>query len=346
MRRFIAIYFLIILTSFVNYTSAQHLSQLYVETRVGYEGENVDGEMMDNNTGFKGQWLNLRIDGKILDNLTYSYRQRLNKNTSSSFFDATDWIHLDWQATAHLALSAGKQVVGIGGYEYDRAPIDLYYCSEFWGNVPCYQWGVSAAYDITAKDRLLLQFCNSPFNGFVSNNIYSWNLMWYGQHKWWETMWSLNMLQYTENSWINYIALGNRFNIIKGIHLDLDLMNRAASNQVFLGKDCSIMSELSIAPNDAMRYFVKYTYDVNKSGTSSDYLVLDGTEISMASIGVEGSPIKNKREMLRLFGCAAYGWGTNSNNSGAWQDRQLLFEIGLKWRLDVLSSINYISKNK
>ncbi len=33
-------------------------------------------------------------------------------------------------------VQGGKEVVAIGGFEYDRAPIDLYSCSVFWNNVP------------------------------------------------------------------------------------------------------------------------------------------------------------------------------------------------------------------
>lgn len=56
-------------------------------------------------------------------------RHRLNKkNNDASFFDATDWLYLAYRKD-NWELSAGKQVVAIGGYEYDAAPIDLYFCS-------------------------------------------------------------------------------------------------------------------------------------------------------------------------------------------------------------------------
>lgn len=317
------------------------IDQLYVETRAGFNYENIDGKTMDGPTGFKGQYLNLRFDGQIVKGLTFSYRQRLNKNSDRTFFDATDWLHVDWSPTDRFTLSGGKQVVAIGGYEYDRAPIDLYTCSEFWNNIPCYQLGVSASYNLGKGNSLLLQACNSPFRSWMGNNSYAVNLMWYGKVGIWETMYSANMMQYaTGNKWMNYIALGNRFLIANGLHVDVDLMNRAACGQTFFGKDFSVMTEVSYQPTNAVRTFAKYTYDQNKSGTDADVIVMDGTQLQMVAAGVEWNPIKEYREHLRLYAIASYNWGDNANPNGTMQDEQLKVEAGVKFRLDILEGIN------
>lgn len=320
------------------------VDDFYFETRMAYEAESLDGTMVDERSGFKGQYINMRLDGQITKGLTYSYRQRLNRHNNQTFFDATDWIHLDWKATDQLSLSAGKQVVGIGGYEYDRAPIDLYYNSEFWGNIPCYQLGMSAAYDVKPEDKILLQVCNSPFRGVAGNNTYAVNLMWYATHGIWQPIWSVNMMQYKRDGWINYIALGNKFTFNRNLSLELDLMNRASSHQTFLFKDCSLMSELSYSPSEAMRCFVKYTYDVNHSGTNADLTVLDGTEMNLVSAGFEGCPLKNYKKYLRLFAVAGYSWGTNANADAYNSDKQLRVQAGLKFRLDVLEGIKKLNK--
>ena len=99
---------------------------LQVETRVDYQREYLDGEAIKSNSGFKGKYLNVILNGTINDHWSYSYRQRLNKaHADQSFFDATDWIHLTYRLNDNWSFNGGKQVVGIGGYEYDRAPIDL-----------------------------------------------------------------------------------------------------------------------------------------------------------------------------------------------------------------------------
>ena len=321
------------------------ISQLYLETRLGFEWESIGSSTISEHTGFRGQYLNFRLDGQIVKGLSYSFRHRLNKNTSSSFFDATDWAHLDWTINDKFVLSAGKQVVAIGGYEYDRAPIDLYYNSEFWNHIACYQLGVSARYQIAPANSLLLQFCNSPFRALAGNNTYGINLMWSGKVGLWETLWSANIMQYTKKDWMNYVALGNRFHLGNRIRLDVDVMNRMVAHQKFFS-NYSIMTELSANPTKGLTVFGKYTFDKNSSGLDADYTVLDGTEISLISAGVEYSPIKNYREYLRLFAAAAYSWGENGNaDSGVLQDKQTQIQVGIKWKLDVLDSIKRIKSH-
>lgn len=334
----------IVAASAAQTADAQHISLFNIESRFGYELESFEGKVNNDNTGFKGQYLLFRIDGELTESLSFSYRQRLNKNTDQTFWDATDWFHVDWKATDWLTLSGGKQVVLIGGYEYDRAPIDLYYCSEFWNNIFCYQLGASAAVDVTTRDQLVLQLCNSPFRTWAGNNTYGVNLIWYGKHGVWETMSSVNMLQYSRTSWINYIAIGNKFNLSRSLSLELDLMNRAASGQTFLLKDCSVMGELSYQSDDKLRLFAKYTYDVNHSGIDADYMVMDGSELSLFSAGVEVQPIEKYRDSFRLFTACSYSLGTNSNPAGTMLNRQLLAEAGVKLKLDILSGLKKLNK--
>ena len=111
--------------------------RLQAETRIDYSGEQLKSD--DYKAGFYGRYLNVILSGTIGDKFSYAYRQRLNKaHADQSFFDATDWLYLNYAPSSNWQFSAGKQVVAIGGYEYDRAPIDLYFCSEFWNNIACY----------------------------------------------------------------------------------------------------------------------------------------------------------------------------------------------------------------
>ncbi|MBQ2400128.1 MAG: porin, partial [Muribaculaceae bacterium] len=188
---------------------------LKIEVRADYQREYNDGHSIEENCGFRGKYLNMAISGNINDHFSYSWRHRFNKmigSNGSSFFDATDWVWLAYNIN-NFEVSAGKQVVGIGGYEYDRAPIDLYFCSEFWNNVACYQFGVSGAYSFNeGKDKLMFQFCQSPFRT-INPDMYAYNLMWYGNHGIFSSIYSVNMMEYAPGRFINYISLGNKFTI-------------------------------------------------------------------------------------------------------------------------------------
>ncbi|MDE5689299.1 MAG: OprO/OprP family phosphate-selective porin, partial [Duncaniella sp.] len=291
---------------------------------------------VNDNTGFEGKYINFRLDGNITDGLSYSWRQRLNKpHKDASFFDATDWVYLNYDF-GRWSVAGGKQVVAIGGWEYDRAPIDLYGCSVFWNNVPCYQIGGSVSFRPSAADKLTFQLCESPFYTPENRNMYAYNLMWNGRHGIFEAIWSANLLEYAPDRYISYLALGNSFSFGK-VALELDLMNRAASRQTFFLRDMSVMGELAYAPTSRWKVFGKMTYDVNRTHSDADLCVAPGTEMKMAGGGLEFFPLANGRHTLRLHANLFYSWGSNGNRADVMQNKTMLVDFGVKWNMHILS---------
>ena len=332
----------------------QSLLNFRVEARGDYQHEYIQGATNDDATGFKGKFLNLRIDGNISEEFSYSYRQRLNKNHSdASFFDATDWVYLNWKKN-NFDISAGKLVVAIGGYEYDIAPIDLYFCSEWWYNVPCYQLGVSAGYSFNeGKDKFLAQICESPFRGDVAvvdadgnvvmkkqKDMYAYNFMWMGSHGWFNTLYSVNMMEYLPGKYVNYISLGNRFKFGK-FTIDVDLMNRAASGQTFLFSDVSAITTIAWRPTEKLNLFAKASYDVNNSGVEKDFIVSPGAEVTRVGAGVEYYPLKDGRNDVRLHAVGSFTFG-NDTPATALRDNNTYLSVGVTWKMDLFSIANKI----
>jgi hypothetical protein len=284
------------------------------------------------------------LNGKINDHWSYSYRQRLNKaHADQSFFDATDWLHLTYKLNDNWSFNGGKQVVGIGGYEYDRAPIDLYFCSEYWNNIGCYQFGVSATYTTNnGNDSFLAQICESPFN-FMNDDLYAYNLMWYGSHDWYNSIWSVNAQEIASGKHIYYIALGNEFRF-GNAKLQLDLMNRASDDHAFFFKDFSVMSELSYMVNENLNVFGRMSYDVNKTNSTADACVLSGTEMTRLGAGLEYYPLQEGNRNLRFHLYACHSFGKNGNPAGTMQDEQTFVDMGVKFKVDILSLTNKIFK--
>lgn len=305
------------------------------EVRIDYQRDWQDSHVVKNNTGFEGKYVNIRVDGRIAEGLTYSWRQRLNKHHGDgSFFDATDWVYIDYRLGA-WSFSGGKQVVAIGGWEYDRAPIDLYGCSVFWNNIPCYEIGASVAWHPTGSDKLMFQVCESPFFTPDNRDMYSYNLFWQGSHGLFSALYSVNMVEYRPGRFINYLALGNKFTL-GNVSLELDLMNRGAAHQTFFLKDVSVMGELSWRPARRWNLFGKATYDVNHSGNDADACVMDGTELTMVGGGCEYFPLVTDRQALRLHLNCFYSWGRNANLGNVMQDKTVLLDLGIKWNIDLL----------
>ena len=199
---------------------------LRIESRGDLQYENIDGNPIDAVNGFRGKQLNLRLNGTINDSWSYVYRQRMGKpNADASYFDAVDHINLTY-TTGNWAFTGGKQTVAVGGYEYDRAPIDFYFGSEYWYNMACYQWGVNAKYNLgtESKDAVTLQVVQSPFRG-VNPSMLSYNLMWTCSYGWVDYLHSINLLEYQPGKYVYFLALGYQFNL-GDFTLQLDFMDR------------------------------------------------------------------------------------------------------------------------
>lgn len=307
-----------------------------LETRFDYQRDWLDGKTVKDNSGFEGKFLNIRIDGNITDNLSYSFRHRLNRTIKdTNFWDATDWMTLYYNI-GRWSFSGGKEIVAIGGYEYDLPPIDVYAYSVFCSNINCYEVGASVGFKIKPDDILTFQFCESPFYTQDNRNMYAYNLKWNGHHGIFDAIYSANLIEYAPGRYINYLALGNKFTV-GNVSLTVDLMNRAASHQTFFFKDMSVGGELSWYPDSRWRIFGKMTYDVNKSGTDADMTVMNGTEMKLAGAGVEFYPFSNSRHILSFHADAFYYWGHNANAANSIQNKTMLASIGVKWYMNLLS---------
>lgn len=307
---------------------------LRLEARGDVQYENIGGHTIDGNTGFRGQQLNLRLNGSINDSWSYVYRQRMGKpNGDASYFNAVDHINLTY-TTGAWAFTGGKQSVAVGGYEYDRAPMDFYFGSEYWYSMACYQWGVSAKYNLgtESSDVLNLQITQSPFRS-VNPSMLSYNLMWTGSYGFLDILHSVNMLEYLPGKFVNYIALGHQLNM-GDFTLQLDWMNRAALSD-FGFDDFSVMADLSWSASEKLNVFGKFTYDLNKDNVV-DLCVLPGTELTRVGAGVEYFPIKNSRN-VRLHGTYSYAWGKNGNLAGTVWNNHSFVSLGVTWRMSILN---------
>ncbi len=321
------------------YEEDNEIFRLGIEARFDYLREAIDGTKINGNSGFKVRYFNLRMDGQITPKFSYSWRQRFNRmNTLSDFAHNTDWLHLTYRPTENWAISAGKQVVMIGGWEYDRAPIELYFCSEYWNNVACYQLGASVAYTTNeGNDTLTFQFCQSPYD-HAEADYFAYNLYWSGQHGFFSALYSLNFSQYAPGKYDAYVVLGNQFQF-GDAKLQLDLMNRGVSARELLFDNFSIMGEFSYLVADRVNLFAKATYDKVGNNYASGLFLYPGTEITRLGGGVEYYPLGHKGNRdIRLHAVYAHTLGNNTNPLPTAKNKQSYVTVGLTWKIDVLSA--------
>lgn len=358
-----------------NHSKAQDDNEVFrlgVEARFDWLNQTLDGNKQTDASGFKVRYFNLRLDGQITSKFSYSWRQRFNRaNSISEFAQNTDWLHLTYKPTENWAISAGKQVLMIGGWEYDRAPIELYFCSEFWNNVNCYQLGASVAYTTNSgNDTILFQACQSPYDTTSADvDYYAYNLYWSGSHGFYTALYSLNFMQYAPGKYDKYIALGNQFKFGDAT-IQLDLMNRGPKVKDLLFDNFSIMGEAAYLVADRVNIFAKATYDkIGNSSITASGLV-PGTELTRVGGGVEYYPLGGKgNRNVRLHAAYAHTFGVNTNFEpevdccgnvvmdangtpkqvfkGTARNGLGYLTVGLTWKIDILSAAErLINKTK
>lgn len=280
--------------------------------------------------GFEGQYLNFSMQGDISSRFHYRIRQRLNKGitSASSFFAATDFAWLSYDVTDRLSITAGKQAIGMGGFEYDYAPIDVYWWSEFCNQLLiCYEMGLSLQYNIQGQS-FLFQVTNSPFITSQSDGLFSYNLLWYGKIKSLSTIYSFNLVEYQRGKYVPYFNIGNRLTL-GSIEMEVDFMNRTAPDRPILFDDYTIVGQCRWPLNSRWSLMAKGGFDRNKDSkgiTVPSYaLVPAGTEYCYGLLGAEFFPLSDPSVRIHAF--------VGMDNT---EPKSIVFNAGATWRIHVL----------
>lgn len=305
------------------------VDNLFLDMRATFHQETVDGVY---NSQIQGEHLNLHILGHINPDIDYRIRQRLNKKVfdEKNMFNATDIMYINWKANSRWSFLFGKYAVLIGGYEYDAAPIDVYYYSKFCNNIyQGFTFCAISTYRFSDTQAIQAQICNSPLS-LGEKTCYAYNLAWNGQIlPAWKTIWTVNIVEDSKRNHINYISLGNHF-IFKDAILDIDIMNRAWFGQPqFFFSDMTLISKFIWSVGD-WNICAKAGYEwndinnVDSDGRAYDVVITPGTEYIYAGCGLEWFPLG--RDNIRLHGVYYRDSDQHRNN----------FELGLTWRIDVI----------
>lgn len=272
----------------------------------------MDKSGWNSNYGFHGQYFNFLLGGDIGDHISYFLRQRIiAKPGSVSFFDNTDFLYIQYRFNDQWAIRLGKEALYVGGYEYDAAPIDVYYYTHFWGEIHCFQLGVSASYtDKQKKNKIIFQFANSPHIYYEGSGdewkkgLFSYNLFWNGNFGVFSTLYSINLMEYERGSFVNYISLGNKLSFNKW-SIYVDYMNRASSFRYFF-RDFTVVGRLDwhVSPN--VNLFAKAGYDQNFAEDiwveiPKDPMMTPGFNYHFYGIGLEFRPLKYQDLRIHAF---------------------------------------------
>lgn len=304
-----------------------HVDEISVDARATFHQQTEAGVY---STHFQGDYFNIHIAGHLTDDISFRVRQRMNKKIDAENpFNATDLLWIRWQADPHWSVTLGKQPILIGGYEYDSAPIEVYYYSAFCSRLyQYYAFGASVSYSFCPGQELSLQFSPSPISSGLQD-AYSYNLYWNGHIlPRWQTLWSFNIVEDQYHRKMNYIALGNKFPL-GNLVVDLDLMNRASFKQErYLFSDWTVIMK-AIWTIGKWNLCTKVGYEqndaanVDETGRSYDTALPAGHNYLYGGCGVEYFPLGN--DLLRLHAVYFRDNHDSINN----------YDIGMTWRFNI-----------
>ena len=106
----------------------------------------IEGDLED--ASFKLNRVKLEILGSFSKQFSYHFRQSFNKYNNPHSLD-------------NFTLTAGKQDIALGGYEYYVNAIKVREYSEFNDNISCYQAGVAGRFNLSSTNELVLQVVNN-----------------------------------------------------------------------------------------------------------------------------------------------------------------------------------------
>lgn len=114
---------------------------------------------------FRMKDLKIDITGDVTDRLFYWYRQRLNGNEGSqpleNLPESIEYAYIGYRLSDRFTLTAGKQDVFFGGFEYDPNPLEIYEYSDMNEYILSYLTGIGLAYQATPSQEIRLQVTNS-----------------------------------------------------------------------------------------------------------------------------------------------------------------------------------------
>lgn len=299
--------------------------------------------------GLNGKYFNIAVGGEFCNHFEYFFRQRVVANPGSvSFFDNTDFLYLQYNIK-RWSLRAGKEALAVGGFEYDAAPIDVFFYTKLWGSIYCFQPAVSAFYrDKSGHHQITLQIGNSPYVHSNINNmsalgsewkkgLLAYSFMWNCTYPHFKAIYSVNMFERERGKFVNYISLGNKI-IFDHFDWYIDYMNRAAVYNKYFS-DFTVVSCMNIYFNHG-NIFIKGGYDQNKSEdfgveNPKEIMVKPGQQYYFYGLGVEIFPTKDKSVRLHAYVANAQTIETDTEQHKT-RANNLSACIGVSWNIDFL----------
>jgi len=220
---------LLSLTAFAQHKESQNILDkllwddkmlnIMLDTRVDFQ-TTFNGSDLDEAT-FHGQTFKLWLVGEIIPGIRYRVRHRLNKPQSplrEGYSAATDQAWLAFDLGQKWTITAGKQSVQFGTFEYDYNPADIYQPTMAFDDLDAYKTGINVAYRFLGQ-TMNLQLVNSDAPQFARDDYkkkaLAVNVLWEGSllNGMVKTRWGYGAFQHSKSKFYNWLTAGTQLNI-------------------------------------------------------------------------------------------------------------------------------------
>lgn len=183
-----------------------------------------------NSLSFNGQTLKVWFAGEIVPGVRYRVRHRLNRPQTplerDNLSGATDHAWVAFDLGPNWTITAGKQSVQLGTFEYDYNPADIYLGTEIYNDFDGYKTGVDVAWKFLGQ-TLHAQIVNSDSPQFASpeygSRAMAGSVLWEG-HLFdgaLDTRWGYSAFQHTGRKFYQWVTAGAQLDA-GGLRAELD----------------------------------------------------------------------------------------------------------------------------
>ena len=201
---------------------------IYFNTHVSFQ-DRFNGD--DSGASFVGRQLRFEMLGNITKHWGYRFRYRLNRpgvQQSDNFSNNIDFMMIRYKFNDRFELTAGKEGVALGGYQYDDNPIQVLEFCDWLTGIDGFHLGLQGTYNMTKNQALILSLHNA--NNDRTNKYYfedktiksshfplgataCWSGSFFGGKL--QTLWSYTLLSEVQNNLGHLVMTGTKLNMKK-----------------------------------------------------------------------------------------------------------------------------------